>query len=62
MVSQYPALEKPLAVNAFNGIKDTPGAPPESSVVQGIVVICFMWHQGSDLQVSSSGKEEPRDC
>ena len=49
------ALGKPLAVNAFNGIKDTPGAPPESSpVVHGIAVTCFMLHQGSDLKVSSS--------
>ena len=51
-------LGKPLAVNAFNGIKDTPGAPPESSVVLGIAITCFMLHQGSDLEVSS----ELLDC
>ena len=52
-------LGKPLAVNAFNGIKDTPGAPPESSpVVLGITNTCFMLHQGSNLEVSS----ELLDC
>ena len=49
------ALGKPLSVDAFNGIKDTPGAPPESSsIVLGIAVICFMLHQVSNLKVSSS--------
>ena len=48
-------LGKLLAVNAFNGIKDTSRAPRESSpIVLGMVVTCFMLHQGSHLQVSSS--------